>query len=158
MEVDMRLIYKIAWKFNRDDLDFDDLVGEASFAYARAMHDFDPKRPAKFSTYCWTQMRNHLLNYLKCRRSQVGIGDYKTQLKINEITQEDRYFFLEEIYSLGPKVKEICEMIFEDPKAFMGQSQTESRVKIWTRLREKGWNWKTIKESYRQLNSAMNAR
>lgn len=156
-EVEMGLIYKVAESFRRDDLDMDDLIGEASLAYAKALKSYDPEGPAKLSTWCYTYMKNQLINYLKCPKSQVGSGSYEfgNEELVDEIDAEQRLSFMDEISALGPKVSELCEMLFENPEEFLTTNRTETRAKIWNKLRERGWNWRIIKKSYRQLTAAL---
>lgn len=45
--------------------DYDDLLQEASLAFAKAVRSYDPNRNASFRTYLWIRVRSHMLNLVK---------------------------------------------------------------------------------------------
>lgn len=57
-------MYKVAhqWRERSTGLDFDDLVQECWVVVIRAKDGYDPRRGAKFSTYAYRAMWNHLGN------------------------------------------------------------------------------------------------
>ena len=157
-EVEMDLIRKMAWGFVRDDLELDELIGEASLAYAKALTTYKPDAMTKLTTWCWSCMKNHLIDFTtKTRRSKMGVGSYESNNPepVNEINTEDKMIFLEELFNMGPQIKEMCEMILEHPEDFMTPDRSQTRIKLTNRLRGMGWNWTTIKKTYKQVSMAL---
>ncbi len=60
-----KLIYQKAWQYHqKTGIEFDELVGVANLAYAKALNKFDPDR-GKFSTLLWHSIVNAFKSYMK---------------------------------------------------------------------------------------------
>lgn len=59
----LRLIQKMAHKYKRNRVEYDDLVQEALFGLVLACRDFDPKRSTDFHTYAIYRMKGKMYEY-----------------------------------------------------------------------------------------------
>jgi len=154
-QVQMNLIRRLAWSFMKTGLDIDDLIGEASLAYSIALNKFDPDNGAKFTTYAYWVIKNHLINYISRKKSTVGFGQPDIPEPVNENTTLETLELIDLIESLKPKAKEICKVILENPDMFSTTTKQGMRMKVVNYLREQGWGWHDIRRSFGQIRWAL---
>lgn len=66
MTIEENLIWDIAWKYHRTTgIDINDLFSEGKLGYVKAHIQFEENRKAKFTTYAYKAIENHLIKYVK---------------------------------------------------------------------------------------------
>ena len=156
---DMKLIQKIAWSFHRTTgLPVDDLIGEASLAYAINLQDYDPER-AKLSTFMYPRIRSHLINYCKAQVQHKhdnlldDLEDNRAEADTVTASQEDRTLFKSALKNGSEEVKYLAWMIFQSPGEFLGYG---GRGKVKDKLREHGWTWSQIWKAFGEIKDLLN--
>ncbi len=133
---DLDLIRKIAWSFHTTtNIDIKDLIQEASYAYLKAMQNYDPNR-GKASVFVWYAMRNHLNNYIKdFQCNYISFEDHKL-----DIAYSTNFLF----ESLSKEAQTIAELILSSPKPFITTTPEEAKKRVEKVLVKKGWDIKKI--------------
>ncbi len=156
---DMKLIQKIAWSFHKTTgLPIDDLIGEASLAYAENLPAFDPEK-AKITTYMYNRIRCHLIDYCKDqRKKQHGnllddLEDGRVEADTVTASQEDRTLFKAALKDGSEEVKYLAWMIFQSPGEFLGYG---GRGRVKDKLREHGWTWSQIWKAFGEIKDLLN--
>lgn len=156
---DMKLIQKIAWSFHRTTgLPVDDLIGEASLAYAINLQDYDPER-AKLSTFMYTRIRCHLIDYSKAQVQHKheslldDLEDNRAEADTTSASQEDRTLFKSALKDGSEEVKYLAWMVFQSPGEFLGYG---GRGKVKDKLREHGWTWSQIWKAFGEIKDLLN--
>lgn len=155
---DMGLIQKIAWSFHRTTgLPVDDLIGEASLAYALNLPEYDPER-AKLSTFMYTRIRCHLIDYCKDQIQHKhdnlldDLDDSRAEGDSTSASQEDRTLFKSALKDGSEEVKYLAWMIFQSPGEFLGYG---GRGKVKDKLREHGWTWSQIWRTFGEVKNLL---
>ena len=155
---DMKLIQKIAWSFHRTTgLPFDDLVGEASLAYAENLHKYNPDI-AKLSTFMYTRIQHKLIDYCAKQRHHQHdsvLDDLENDQAIADTTtasQENRTLFKSALKDRSEEMKYLAWMIFQSPGEFLGYGG-KGRVK--DKLRECGWTWGQIWSAFGEVKNLL---
>lgn len=73
VEAYKRLIHKMAHKYVRNRVEYDDLMQEAFIGLACACRDFDPKRSTNFHTYAIYRMKGRMYEYCIGNESPIYI-------------------------------------------------------------------------------------
>lgn len=68
-----RLIYKMARKYVRNRVEYDDLVQEAMYGFMQACRDFDPSRSPDFHTYAIYRMKGKMYEYCIGNESPIYV-------------------------------------------------------------------------------------
>ena len=59
------LIHSISYKFASNTVGHEDLFGEASIGFTKALNTFDPNMKTKFTTYDYTCMEKQILSFMR---------------------------------------------------------------------------------------------
>jgi DNA-directed RNA polymerase specialized sigma24 family protein len=155
---DMKLIQKIAWSFNKTTgLPIDDLIGEASLAYAENLHTYNPGR-GKITTYMYPRIQHHLIDYCKAQQKQQheaildDLEDEQVETDNISVSQEDRVIFKSRLKNGSEELKYLAWMIFQSPSEFLGWG---GRQQIKDKLREQGWTWKQIWRTFTEVKNLL---
>ena len=143
LKTDMRLITSIAKKFASDQFELDELIGEASVAYAEALYSYNPSK-SRLTTWTYICMKNHLLNFIRFRKSQTGYGYVEMEDPVDYITPEDQVSFAQLLECIEKNGKKVCDEIFSKPYIFTDSRQEMNKNRLVEHLRESGWDWSTI--------------
>jgi len=159
----MNLIRELAWNFSeKTNINFKELFSEAALAYCEAKEDYDETRKAKFTTFAWWCMKNHLINF--CKKESRFQQQFETKDKFNPNIHPTT--------SMKPKVEEIIEewpenckkaarMVLETPEQFTGstpnfnRSDGTPRSRVYSSLRNKGWTHQKIQITMKEMKTAV---
>jgi len=149
---DINLIRKIAWTFQvKYNVEFEELFCEASLAYCEALQSFDPLKNSKFSYYAYKRMEWRLLDFLNMENKIETVED-----TYEEVPATIRTPFEELLQSLPTEVLPIVKIVTENKDRFEIMSPTSSRHEITEALRQQGWSWPVIQDTFRALKLALN--
>lgn len=172
--VQMDAIRKLAWSFHyTTGLEFEELVGEASLAYAEALQDFDPDKEVKVLTYCYGRMKNHLISYCRGQKYRKYITDYEEEHSgIYEHSMENSM-----LDKFTGKAREVVEWIIEEalsPAQILTRTKGDIQHKelnesiinwdgnpktirgeISKFLRAKGWKYTAIWDTMREIKETV---
>lgn len=143
----INLIRKIAWSFaGTTGIDFEDLFSEATVSYYEALNDYDESK-GKLSVWCWLRMRNNLINYIKQEKNETI---FNTEENPPTYTQKPDLFFvlLDEFDS---RANHIIDKILCNPHKYLANPPKLSRGVIRDELRNEGWKWKDIWDTFRSI-------
>ena len=159
-----RIIYKLAHKWNRSDVDFDDLIGEGNLAFAEAQRKFEPDRGVKFSTYLYQAVNNKMNTFVTSSSAIVQKEDpiNEEDFRGNRISPE-RYSILKQwAGTLSKESQFILKIVLiETPVEIIEWTKKEvyfprMNIKYITRyLRGLGWKWDTIRNCLREIRTAV---
>jgi RNA polymerase sigma factor (sigma-70 family) len=158
-EKHQKLIFKLAHKWNRPEIEFDELVSEGNMAFMVAQQKFDPGRGIKFSTYLYRVVENAMCDYVN---GMKGPPDELTEFEPDRKASPERYAILKSwIASLSNDSQFILRTVWETPTEIVQWAQEElynpqNNIKYISRyLRAKGWKWETIWASIREIREAV---
>lgn len=147
----INVLHKIAWSFHHTTgLEWEELFGEAQLAYVKAEQNYDPEKAA-FSTYLFSVVTNHLLNYaFRCKRQYIVPNENPKPV---HLTPEVWYAFRESIANLGKDARIVCRMILDAPTAYASLSQTRAERAVRNELAEAGWSERRRKAAFREIKN-----
>jgi len=174
----LRLIQHMAHKFaDKTDIEYGDLFGEASLAYCRAVNNFNEDQNAKLSTYAWTCMKNHLINFCKKetkfsgRAERLELHDSRGQSPGQfEVSQSKRLLelgltdkqiekYLLTIQTWPEDCQKIASLILRNTDLFFSEttdykpSGLTPKQRTKNILRERGWGHQRIQMAINHMNS-----
>ena len=90
LNANLRLVLKIAYKYQRDEIDFMDLVQDGNMGLMRAVEMYDPHRSNKFSSYARWWIVNGILTHLKENVGVVRLPPEKSDhlITIKKVTSD----------------------------------------------------------------------
>jgi DNA-directed RNA polymerase specialized sigma subunit len=110
---DLNLIRKAAWSFHSTTgIDFEELMGEASLAYCKALKTYNPAR-GKLTTHVWQYMRDELINF--ARKEQKYVKNDEVVFQTYNTPHSSQFLF--EI--LSKEAQEVAKVILRAPKKFL---------------------------------------
>ena len=129
------ILLRLAWSFSRSTgKELEELIGEASLAYCKALKSFQPDKKSCLSTWIYTCVKNHLISWTKKQPFSLG-GGIDFEIPTNET--QNRLEFLSGLSIMSKDAQNICQMIFDSPTK-------PQKVEITKTLRENKWSWKRI--------------
>ena len=161
---DLNLIRKIAWDFaKKSQVEFDELFSEAALAYSEALLKYDPEKGAKFSTFNYQCMRNHLINVCKerCQKtSESQEQEFDEELYFVESASESFEAMIED---WPQNCKEIAKLVVSKPGYFLGRTGGMKRSdlsgnpkdRIAKELKNKGWRGYKVKKSIQDMEQLL---
>ena len=143
----INLIRKIAWSFsNTTGIDYEDLFSEAAVSYYEALNDYD-KDKGKLSVWCWLRMKNNLINYIQKEYNEQSI-DIEENLPV--YTQQPDLFF-ELLDEFDKKANYIVNKILDNPHKYLANAPKLARGILRDELRNEGWKWVDIWNTFRNI-------
>lgn len=142
------LIRKVAWKYYQPNpyFDFEDLVNEGYLAYRRSLQTYDPMKGATKVTWAFHHIRSAILDFIQSFKQYDCIEDhFELSYSISHFDLED---FMED---LSDGAKEACKFIFQNPFLFTENQPRKNRGLLYKKLREQGWKWQQIWDSFREI-------
>lgn len=82
-----------------------------------------------------------------------AIGTFGPQ---QDADQERTLIFKEAMDNLSDEAKTVCQVIFQSPHEFMTGAPKLSRGKVKNKLRQLGWSWSMIWNSFREIKATLN--
>lgn len=175
IENNMDLIRDIAWSYHRTNpsFEFDDLFGEGCVAYLMAEQEFDPAKGVKKSTYIWMYVQSCLNNFTQGEARQLdnGANQWANPVVFEDIAaylmetnysyQPERNLMAKETYaalinSLSPMAQELVGYILGGLGGYLPLDTPKMcRGAIKDALREKGWSWGNIWDTFKELKVAL---
>jgi DNA-directed RNA polymerase specialized sigma24 family protein len=157
----LKIIHSLAWKYSFiTGCDVDDLVSVAYVAFYENQHKFDEKRGAQKSSFLYSVFKNAMLVYAnkqtdtECPRVEDDASMYEP---VYFCTPERTYQFKESIMGLSDDSKAIVQMIFSNPIDFIEQGKPKkSRGHVYRELRNRGWSWGRIWNSFDEIKAILN--
>ncbi len=163
---DINLIRKLAWSYTRThpEMEFDELFSEACLACLEATPRYDPSKARK-STYYYHVARSHLNNLVKresrrrFREASVDIAEYEPILANDEhgpeemLAAEERWE--EMLAMLSPEARMICDIVVRNDVYLPTDRPKHCRGIIYRQLREKGWSWSNIWNTFQELKQVV---
>ena len=161
------LINKLAWKFCRSfGGRFEDIQAEANLLFVEAYNHYDETK-AKLSTwlyhYIWGRLKNTLRkNRIHCYQLPDDRFD-EDDAHLEVLLKEPASPFFELMDSASDDVRDIIQLAlfppavpFTDKDFQMGTSYCKARVELRSHLRNLGWTWDRIKESFTEIREILN--
>jgi DNA-directed RNA polymerase specialized sigma24 family protein len=166
------MMKRLAYSFHSTTgLPFDELLSSAFLAFAHCRQTYDPNKAA-FSTYLYHAAKTRMIDF--CHSAyHINLEDpnmkrqpsspylYEAAMALSHQTnhQDPEYLcmFKDSLKNMSEEAQQVCEMIFESPAEFLAQSKPKlSRGVVYRKLREKGWSWSKIWNSFREIKSTLN--
>jgi len=155
------VVKKLVWSFQKTTgLEFEDLLGEGFVALTDAMQTYNPNKGA-MSTWVWSNVKAQLVKYTykeKQEREKVYTEDLAFQLLLSSKACSilDRAHFLERLSRTSEDTQTVCHMIFSHPEEYYVLPPKLARGKLKRKLREQGWIWSRIWDSFKEIKVALN--
>ena len=116
-----KMIYSLCWKFSSTyPVRFDDCLSLAHESFVEAFSSYNPKKGAKFSTWChfsiWCKLKNSVIRGSKEPLDFREIHDYEI------VTELDPSYQFDILGELSADAKEIIELILEFPNGVLGSA------------------------------------
>jgi len=151
------IAHKIAWSFHHTTgLEFEDLQSVAYLALVEAEKTYQGNTGVRFSTYAYHHIRNALVDY--CTKEQtraMPVDPHPDQLTTSRTPEQD-VSFMSVLEGLSDEAKTVCKIIFESPNEFLELNRPKlSRGRVKEKLRELGWSWSMIWDSFREIKTAL---
>lgn len=147
----LNLIRKIAWDFTRkSNLEYQELFSEAALAYCEAISRFDPKNEAKWTTFAYCCITNHLLDYCM-EETVIESRTYWTDEwpdHMHPTTEQDPISIYEIIETWPDDAQEVVEMVLDDVHKYMASTpnfrrryvgQKRRLTRVEKDLQKEGW-------------------
>jgi hypothetical protein len=168
------MLAKLAWSYHRSTgHEFEELFGEACFAYARMKKYYDSGQ-SSFSTALYVAVSNRLATYQKrqkmhCARPPRSLSTTKTWHEeesgqrcarlenVEFTTPESRLIFRESIAALGRDVREIYNIVMSCPREFASSSSIQAQATLRQILRKRGWTKKRIRVEFNNITQALSS-
>ena len=159
-EENKNMIYKKSLSFHRTTgLRFEDLLSESNGLFMKAIKTFDEKKKAKFSSWLWIILTNGLNSYSK--KTDLPNQDPDTFILVDFKKERDPVACLilkEKIENLSESAKEVASILLSCPVEILELSGLETpkkiRSKIKQYLRNDGWTWEMIYNSFREIKQS----
>lgn len=144
---------RLAWSFKHTtNLPFEDLQAVTYLAFTEARIQYKPDK-AKFTTF----LHHHTT------RSLIDYSNKESRKRVEEAGQTTHYHdpaktveFRDTLLSLSQEAQVVCAMIFESPAEFLKQGAPKlSRGLVKDRLREMGYPWSVIWNSFHEIKNAL---
>lgn len=164
IEENLNLIRKIVWSYMKTNpgLDFDDLFSEACIAYLKANASYDPEQKTKKTTFTYQVIVNHLNTLIgreslrEIKEKEAGkifwISSYVPSPEQELIAKENWQEFLS---GLSPEAQALCKILTTENIELPTEQPKQCRGIIMRELREKGWKWKDIWSSFKEVKQAL---
>lgn len=155
--MEMNLVYHRAWSFHKTTgIDLQDLISEASLAYVEAERTWDEDEAVKFTTYAYGVINAALIKYCKqIHKWKIINGNPK----LNWVLQSSDRLATTEVDLSGFKIrtKELIEIVIEESPNFdfFNMPPMKSRRYIIDLLREKGWSWPQIWDTFKDIKKIL---
>jgi RNA polymerase sigma factor (sigma-70 family) len=157
-----KMLYKMCWSFTKTTgIPFEELLSTAYFSFEQAKEKYNEEKGC-FSTYFYCIAKSRLIEYSRnqyeYQENEVQSSDQIEISISNSINLEQEVIFKSDILgNLSDQAQTICKMIFENPVEFLeGGRPKLSRGKIKNKLRQIGWSWSQIWDSFREIKTALN--
>jgi RNA polymerase sigma factor (sigma-70 family) len=151
----------LAWSFHHSTgLEQEELFGEASVAFAEALHSYQEGNGTQLSTWVWACMRNHLINY--CRKERKHHTTPKLDPDAHEYLKDDsveirqsREDLLSMLSNLSIQAQEVIQITLDAPLELYQSTPKKNRGALRDYLRRQGWKWRDIWDSFREIRQNM---
>jgi RNA polymerase primary sigma factor len=90
VESNMRLVFKAACKFTMNDVPLMDIIQEGNIGLLKACDKFEPGHGARFSSYAWWWVCQHIMRFLEKNRRTIRLsfGGEKNLARLHGAYQE----------------------------------------------------------------------
>jgi len=102
------------------------------------------------TTYAYQSMKNGILEHLRPHPLNVVSIDNIDDLPDDHDFECD-FLFKDSLETLSQDAKYICSLVFENPEEYTSLPPKKARGKIKNQLRDNGWSWGRIWDSYKEL-------
>lgn len=149
------MLYKLAWSYhNTTGLDIEDLKSEANIAFITACNTHNPEK-AKLSTWIWKNVQYHLNAYIK--KYIVEFEPLYDEIPDTDNRIEARENFNACIENMSQEAQQIVRIVLDSPGEFFELSSRYARGILFRKLREMGWSWSSIWDSFREIKTSLNS-
>lgn len=152
-------VRKIAWNFSRTTrLDFDELYGEAVFAFVKKIEKFDKTRGVKPSTFIHMIVTNALIDY--CRRFNIKVvDDYDIENALITSLTPYHSYRVKCLYTDLPKdCRFIIHLVLNQPEKVASRSNCKlNKRTIGIYLRTLRWDSERITKAYDLIENELRA-
>lgn len=152
-------VRKIAWNFSRTTrLDFDELYGEAVFAFVKKSQKFDKSKGSKPSTFIHMVVTNALIDY--CRKFNIKVvEDYDIENALITSLTPYHSYRVKCLYTDLPKdCRFIIYLVLNQPDKISNKNNcrlTKGSIGIYLRSLE--WNRERINYAYNLIENELRA-
>jgi len=168
---DIDLIRKVVWAYVKTNhhFEYDDLFSEACIAYLETINDYNPVK-GKRSTYIWSVISNRLNNFINIENRRkyyehtFDFGEIAIEPMLRyyeETTTPEKEFLAKETWEemkalMSPEAKVICDIAINQASLYLPLNKPRScRGAITRALRQLGWSWNSIWETFREIKSLL---
>lgn len=153
-----KLLHKWAHSYRgTTGIEEEELFSEACLAYVYAINSFDANKGVQMSTWISRCVKNKLNDFIReAYRKEVTLFE---EGKMDTFASPDafyRIFSLEDIYTqLSANAKFICSLIIDKQVDLTAVPPKMARGEIQRELRELGWFWSDIWETFKELKNVL---
>lgn len=149
----LNLVRKQVHQFReRSDIPYEELFSEATVAYYKALRQYDSNKGG-VTTLIYVSIRNHLINYCKKEASKRTYDlPESLEIPINDYFEDKEEIVLSR---LSDKSKEFFEVVMESTTVDFSKAPKAIRSAIVKELRQAGWKWVDIWNSFRELKNLL---
>lgn len=146
-------------------LQFSDLLSAANAAFMRATENYDEAFAVTFRTYLHRCMKNKFVEMIRNHHPLEEVQDNDGNSVLDSCADATysayrQLAFMEEVKALPQGARYVAEIFLTDPHAALGISGTQTKAEIkavlMTHLRDIGWSWPMIWNSFRDLRNLVN--
>ena len=158
-----KLIYKLAHRWESQNMGFDELISIGNEAFVIATHDFNPNNGAKFSTYLHWKV-NNAMNEATAKANERAKAETEITIEpsTNGNASPERTAILRSwVESLSHESQFIVHTVWNTPADIVQWAMEENynpkaTLKLITRyLRGWGWTWPVIRRSFKEIRSEL---
>ncbi len=149
----LRLVVKIAFEYARTGIHLLDLIQEGNIGLLQAVHDYDPSRGVKLSSYASYWIKAYIRAFILKNWSLVKIGTTKAQRALFYRLQKERNRL--EQMGLNPEPKYLAERLQVKEKEVIEMSQRMSGrdISLSTPLHSEDENGDSILQTIRDSST-----
>jgi len=162
LEQNLNLVRKIVWSYvkSNEGLEFDDLFSEACLAVLENQHRYNPEKGKK-TTFTYHIVTNHLNNLLKQKVENPVDNEVIEDLLTDNEPSPEQAIIAQERWeethkSLSPEAQMIYEILADGDLYLPIDKPKKCKGIIIEHLRQMGWSWSQIWNSFSELKMTAN--
>lgn len=153
----LELIYKLSWSFHKTTgVPFEDLVSTAQIAFYEH-HKYYNCEKSDYVTHLYLAVMSELSEFVTTSNNTVeGMPHLPFAETIDRRDPEKVCLFKDRLQQLSSEAQEICCLILNSPGDFIDSRPKIARGFVYKKLRQLGWSWPKIWNSFREIKTALN--
>jgi len=152
-DVEVKMAKKLAGGWHKaTGIDWEELYSEAIVGMWEARKTFRLDRGTALTSWQYCCANYRLKTF--CANYETSLGE---KMESAEYRSDDGDF-VEIISSLPENARMVCKVILETPNEFAGIMPKIARGKVVKTMRDLGWSWGDIWETFRIIKNALNSK